>query len=185
MAIVANALRAISGAEPTETQVWLCSAVAALETGFGSGKGWKDPDPAELAAGSNNWGAVQTSSSVEGQYFTATDHHKDGTAYRARFRVYPTAQDGAADYLRILKRTGALSQTSVRAFAYQMHKGHYFEADPDKYAQAAQYHIDRMEKELGRKFPGLNSDGAGTVPGIGLLIAAAAIVAVAVLRKNK
>lgn len=180
LAVIHSLLAETLGREPAEREVWLATAVAALETGFGSGRGWKDPDPAELAARSNNWGAVQTTSTVPGTYFLATDYHvnlKTGerTAYRGKFRVYPTPKDGARHFVQVLVRLTKkmVGATSAKSFAVSMRAGRYFEAPADQYAKSIQVHLNKIAKELGRPFPGGGKNGTGGSIVVALLFASA------------
>src|SRR5512143_1913434 len=75
----------------------IVQANAALESGYG--QGWHPPCNA-----SNNWGAVQAGSappcpSGSCQY---TDTHPDSGSYSWCFKVYPSPEAGAADFMRVM-----------------------------------------------------------------------------------
>lgn len=79
-------------------------AQARLETQYG--RGWKAKPGvpgSEQMANSNNWGSVQcTQTGYPCQPGCAPygDSHQDGTKYEQCFKVYPTPEAGAADFLR-------------------------------------------------------------------------------------
>ncbi len=80
--------------------------IAALQIlqGQTEGEGWYGyaSKPANWK-GSNNWGAISTKCDgcTEGvDCFQAGDHLADGTQYSTCFKMYPSAVDGAADFIR-------------------------------------------------------------------------------------
>lgn len=95
-AIMREACKAELGREPSDSELTYCLAIAKLETGFG--RGWKG-----AMVGSNNWGAVQCSSSAQGSGGSCIpyeDSYADGTRYKIDFRSYPTPLDGARDVVK-------------------------------------------------------------------------------------
>ena len=131
----------------------LVQAVARFETSYG--EGWATSCPA--AVGSNNWGAVHATAlqpSIE-----CTDHREDGTPYQARFRVYATPEDGAADVIAILWR-----MPHVRAFllgdeadpegmARAMRADRYYEAPVRTYTAGLRRNWSAIRTSLGRTGP--------------------------------
>lgn len=118
-------------------------AVARGETYYG--KGWKN-----ACKGSHNWGAVQ---STDATGCAATDTHPDAnggsTPYAARFRVYATDDDGAADFLRILLRgdvPAALEAGDAHAIAAAMHANGYYEGFGATVADRIQNYANAIAK---------------------------------------
>ncbi len=104
----------------------LTQANALLESGYG--QGWGD-----LCAGSNNWGAVQSHDAppcVPGSSCLYTDRHADGTTYQWCYRVYPTPEAGAHDFLRTMLKGNvvrAAASGNAMATSAAMHANKYFE----------------------------------------------------------
>jgi len=90
-------------------------------------------------AGSNNMGAVQTSSTDPETTFVHADHHEDGTQYVTHFKKYRTKEDGMDDVVRILMkpnvRAALASGNGDEAVAAQR-ANHYFEAKLPLYRKA-------------------------------------------------
>lgn len=115
----------------TENQIQAAMCVARFETQYGSG--WK-----KVMAGSNNWGAIQAGKPPAkpgySRLFMDT-HPTAGGAnipYEICFREYPTPEDGASDFLRVLfvRRPSVLAAAdrgSIQAVAEAMHGTGYFE----------------------------------------------------------
>jgi len=151
-AVVGRAARKL-GLDLGANALDLVQAVARFETSYG--EGWAKSCPA--AVGSNNWGAVHATAlqpSIE-----CTDHREDGTPYQARFRVYATPEDGAADVIAILWR-----MPHVRAFllgdeadpegmARAMRADRYYEAPVRTYTAGLRRNWSAIRTSLGRTGP--------------------------------
>lgn len=119
----AIATRAIPHATPKESLV--LRALSVLESG-GYGNGWRAFTPSQIARwgsklqrdgrGSNNWGAI-TAGRWPGATFDHPDHYinKKGARvdYVAKFRVYPTPEDGAIDLYRLALQPNVKVATSL------------------------------------------------------------------------
>lgn len=82
----------------TDAESFYLRMVAKSESGYGSG--WRPP-----GTGSNNWGAITAGPNWTGPTFEYFDRRADGTPYVAKFRVYPTAYEGAKDLARVLLKS--------------------------------------------------------------------------------
>lgn len=130
--IVVEALAGLLGRSPYAAEVYAVSAVATLETVYGTA--WKIPE----AVGSNNWGAIQAGPKWTGETFEHIDTHPtpDGknVPYRTRFRKYPTPLAGATDLALFLTRMGVIGSmgtaTNERTFlsvSAQLYRRGYYE----------------------------------------------------------
>ncbi len=126
--------------------------------------------------GSHNWGAIQAPHGDDSNSFEHKDTHADGTVYVARFRKYPTDEDGASDLIRELYRRGPVAAIliepgpiSAAAMAKAMHDTGYFELAPEKYAQRIFSNAQAIAKSLGEplEVTGPGTPGAGSAPSHG------------------
>lgn len=167
---LAIALRAL----PQEPRAALHFAlgVTGAETGYGDRWGID-------GAGSNNWGADQTTEPVNG--FPHIDHHADGTAYVGVFRKYPSPEAGfKGAAFNILKPNvlAAVTQGDGVAAVNAMHANGYFELAPVKYAAAVERNYNSFLAATGEprllSFQGVPAaSGAGASSGSGGLAEAA------------
>lgn len=114
---------------PTPYALQAAGAWARLESFYGSASGWAKKSPA--LATSHNWGAVQCTK--ESPFCgMSTDKNPDGSSFPVGFRIYPTDEAGAADFLRHLyvHRPGvaavARAEGSALDFVTAMHRSSYF-----------------------------------------------------------
>lgn len=126
--VILAAFKQAVGRDPTPAELQYVSAVAWLETNYGTG--W----PANLRE-AHNWGAVQCDTKREGPDTCVPhqDHDSGGTAFAVGFRRYASDQDGAADEIRhvikVRPRTAAaLAEKNPSAYraSYAMRREHYY-----------------------------------------------------------
>jgi len=117
--------------EPSDAELHAAMCVARLETQYG--EGWKS-----VMVGSNNWGAIQAGKPPArpgySRLYQDTHPNEKGTStiYHICFREYPTPEEGAADFLRVLyvrrpKVLAAAGEASIQAVAEAMHESGYYE----------------------------------------------------------
>lgn len=150
---------ALRGMEsPTLAELQATQAIGRFEGNYGSG----------IAGAYGNWGAVQcgTKAPCPPGCVEHVDHDAQGKAYRGCFRVYPSHEAGAADFLRELyRRAGvpdALKAGDATAIAEAMRATGYFEAKASTYALAIEKNAAHVAKALGE--PLRVRRGGGLVP---------------------
>lgn len=124
-------------ARPSPAELQGVQAIGRLEGFYGFASrpaGW---------AGSNNWGAIHCAHGppCDGtDCFEAGDTTATGSSYRTCFRVYPSADAGAADLVHELYRrpsvAAALKTGDALAIATAMRRTGYHETAPEKYGRA-------------------------------------------------
>lgn len=129
-AIVQAAFAKVLNRPATRTEALFTQAWALVESTYG--QGWKGS-----GEGSNNWGAIQTGGSWDGEKFLTRDTspQPDGTnkPYEAYYRAYETSEAGAEDLVRVLyvgKHRGCLelaTRGDLRAFVWHLRATTYFE----------------------------------------------------------
>lgn len=126
--VILAAFKQAVGREPTLAELQYVSAVAWLETRYGTG--W----PANMAQ-AHNWGAVQCYTEKESPdtCIPHQDHDSGGTAFKVGFKRYASDQDGAADVVKhIIKHrprtAAALSESKPSAYraSYAMRREKYY-----------------------------------------------------------
>ena len=108
------------------------------------GLGWD-----KAGAGSNNMGAVQTSSKDPNTTFVHADHHEDGTQYITHFKKYASREDGMDDVIRILMKNNvkaALASGNGDDAVAEQRANHYFEANLSLYRKALVRNYDAFLK---------------------------------------
>ena len=125
-----------------ERAILLAQAVALHESGYGSGWGRSCPE----MVGSWNMGAIQGSPGA-----ICGDSHADGSRYTARYRIYPSAEAGAAGLWHELWRRPGVRRVlldnslDVRGMAKAMRASGYFEATESSYVKALQNAVERIK----------------------------------------
>jgi hypothetical protein len=111
-------------------------------------------------AGSNNWGAIQCGHGppCDGtDCFEAGDHTATGAAYRTCFRIYKTAEAGAAGLIRELYRRPSVAEAlragDLSAVALAMRQTGYHETAPAIYAAALERNAAAIREALGEAPP--------------------------------
>jgi hypothetical protein len=142
----------VTGDPPTLAALQVVQAIGRHEGFYGEAS--KPPE----WKGSHNWGAVQCGHGLPcaNDCFEASDSHEDGQRYRACFKRYPSDDAGAADLVRLV--TGSrpsvkkwLASGNLDAVAFEMHRTHYHETLPDRYAAALLSNAEAMTKALPEK----------------------------------
>jgi len=127
--LLAEAWRAELGDAPPDHAVALLTAQWALET-----------DGGRHMPG-HNFGGIKASTGSPGANFRTVEGYGAGRReIEARFRIYPNAEAGARDYLRLLAHRYPAALAAARAgdlegFSGALARGGYFTADPDAYAR--------------------------------------------------
>ena len=170
------AWESVFGRPPELWEIQPVQAVARLESGYGRGS-YKNAVTGESAV-INNWGATQCNHGPPcgDSCFEVTDHHADGSAYNWCYNRYDTPAQGAAAFLRIIKRIvdkkvgwdAALGARSTDTFVAAMKSGGYFEAPLQKYQDKVWNLAQDIASTLGEQMavgkgfsPFSPSEGAG------------------------
>jgi len=180
--VVTKAFALVVGRAPTLAERQAVQAVTRFEGGYGSGWG------SSGGAGSNNWGAVQGSGSAGS--FQHVDTHADGSKYTTAFKRYSSAEEGAADVVRLLTTLRpwvlhVLGSGSATAQATEMRRHvkigepmwpggpkaerenwGYMEAAVPMYASAIARNARELAANLGEPLA-VTLDGSGRAPGGG------------------
>ena len=120
----------------------LAQAVALHESSYGDG--WDDACPAMV--GSFNMGAIRGSPG-----HVCEDSHADGSSFTQSYRVYPSAEAGAAALWHELWRRPAVRRVlmdnalDVRSLAKAMRASGYFEQAESIYVKALQNAVKKIQ----------------------------------------
>ncbi len=95
--VLSNIWQEVTGETPSLSSLQIAGAQAHLESNYGRAS-YRNSVTGETSGVINNWGAVQAHGDQPG--FLATDTHADGSVYQAKYRIYPTPEDGAKDMLK-------------------------------------------------------------------------------------
>lgn len=162
--LLASAFAQRFGRDATLLELQDAQAVCWLETG--NSQTWKPPGFQPW-----NFGAQQATASWTGETFTYTDTHPnaDGTStpYSVKFRKYPSAAAGIADFLRVLYQNNGRDKTvlpavakGTLAFSVALHDSGYYEGFGATVEQREAHHHDavvnairRMCANLGEELP--------------------------------
>lgn len=115
----------VTGREATLPELQIAGAQAHLESGYGRATYLNKLTGERRAL--NNWGAVRSGNVPCGENgFEATDTHADGTEYQQCYRIYPTSEDGAMDFVKhmTIERPTSwehMKRGDIDAWAIQMH----------------------------------------------------------------
>ena len=114
----------------------VAQAIALHETSYGAG--WKTPE----GLASNNLGAIMRPTSDPGPFFTNPDSNPSGP-FVGHFKVYPTAQDGAADVVAVALKPNvraAAAAGDLPGVAAAMFANHYYTGTaPDPATNVSRY----------------------------------------------
>lgn len=164
-----DAWLALFGRAPELHEIQLVQAVAKGEGGYGQAS-YRNALTGESAV-LNNWGATQCPHGPPcgADCFEVTDHHADGSPYQWCYHRFATPEEGAASYLRILKKivdrselgfAGALSTRSVDSFVRSMKQGGYFELRLDLYQANVWKHVQEIARALGEPLAVQKEEGS-------------------------
>lgn len=166
-----EAIKQVSGREPTKNELLWAMAQGHLESSWG--RGWKG-----CMSGSHNWGAVQGTPGCK-----HLDHDAHGNPYYTNYKHYPTSLEGAKDMLRhslfykppanpsgFSRRKAMFSsytrdmvrQGKFRAASYSLRHIPYFEAHPEYYLKAIRLRAIPYAKKLDWPEPDFENTGGFT-----------------------
>ncbi len=151
------AWRDVFGRDPELHERQIVQAVAVGEGGYGRAP-YKNRITGETAV-INNWGASQCGHGPPcgAGCFEVTDHHADGTPYNWCYHSFPTPEEGARKYLKVLKQIvdrrsdffAALASRSTDVFVQGMKDGGYFELGLAKYQSNVWSNVQKLASALG------------------------------------
>ena len=142
-----EAWRKVVGEAPRAATTELLTAHWAVETD--SGRAMPGYNFAGIKAGPKAPGAA---------YPTVEGHGATRREVVARFRVYDSAQAGAADYVRLLRSRFPAALEAARsgdcaAFAHELAVGGYFTAAPRAYASSLAWHLAALSTRSAMPLP--------------------------------
>jgi hypothetical protein len=136
--LVSRVLPSVTDPVDVEMVARYAMGVGWLETNYA--QGWKG-----AGKGSNNMGAV--TGTFQGKYFTHGDSNPSGS-YVTKFKVYPTAEAGWTDLLRIMYRSPDTLRAALagdtRGVSQCMYDAHYYTGT----SKTPSVNVDRHEEAL-------------------------------------